>query len=65
MSNWKLADVSINAMNHGGFVEARYVNDEQQSSLSVSFDRPGDLESISVEELFKRLDEARDKALKS
>jgi|TARA_A100001518_G_C1158204_1_gene14062 hypothetical protein len=65
MSNWKLADVSINAMNHGGFVEARYVNDEQQSSLSVSFDRPNDLEGISVGELIKRLDEARDKALKS
>lgn len=63
MSHWELADFSVNVMSHGGFVEGRYINEEKQASLSVSFERPRDLEDITVAELFKRLDEARDNAL--
>ena len=63
MSHWTLADFSVNVMNHGGFVEGRYINEDKQASISVSFERPSDLEDISVAELIRRLDEARDNAL--
>lgn len=63
MNHWELADFSVNVMSHGGFVEGRYINEEKQASLSVSFERPSDLEEISVAELLRRLDEARENAL--
>lgn len=63
MNHWELADFSVNVMSHGGFVEGRYINEEKQASLSVSFERPSDLEEISVAELLRRLEEARENAL--
>lgn len=63
MNHWELADFSVNVMSHGGFVEGRYINEEKQASLSVSFERPRDLEEISVAELLSRLEEARENAL--
>ncbi|MFB9869652.1 hypothetical protein [Vreelandella sulfidaeris] len=63
MSHWTLADFSVNVMSHGGFVEGKYINEDKQASVSVSFETPSDLKDISVAELMRRLDEARDNAL--
>ncbi|WP_018915921.1 hypothetical protein [Vreelandella zhanjiangensis] len=63
MSDWKLADFSVNVLSHGGFVEGRYINEDKQANLSVSFETPRDLEDITVAELVRRLDEARENAL--
>lgn len=63
MSDWNLADFSVNVMSHGGFVEGKYINEDKQASLSVSFEKPRDLENITVAELLRRLDEARKNAL--
>lgn len=63
MSDWNLAEFSVNILSHGGFVEGKYINEDKQASLSVSFERPRDLEDITVAELVRRLDEARKNAL--
>jgi|TARA_R110001583_G_scaffold192029_1_gene358064 hypothetical protein len=63
MSNWVLASFSVNVMKHGGFIEGRYIIEGKEASLAVSFDTPSDLDEISVAELLRRLEEARDKVL--